>query len=296
MVNAFYHMQLSVNLAAELGQDEIEELRWHLGLGPQPQRPLDISDAVNLFLQEPSYHHGNHDLMVDLAPRDRGGWALTAWQEPTEEDLDQLEPLFRWLAARAEPTVTDLDGSLCVGHIRLCDESEWKNTIVVHGSAVYYPRIPSRPARDLLPDGGAEVTDWEKFTARLTLTLTAMRDSDWIVLEADGGRFARFGVGFSRDILCEIASNDDLDERYRMSSDDEAAMGKLGWKAGKYSWELYLQPPIAADQFRKVAGATASALRDVLKVQEPQELSLEIGSQNFGETPDVSAMGLRVRQ
>ncbi|MFE3188388.1 hypothetical protein ACFXHA_05225 [Nocardia sp. NPDC059240] len=292
MVNAYYHMQLSVTLRAEVPENEIAELRWHLGSGPRPQSLLALSDEVNVFLRGPAYRRGSDpDLMVDLSSGVDGKLVLTAWQEPAPDEVDRLEALFCWLAARADATASNDNGSVCVGRLRFSDEPEWTNTIVVRsGDRVAYPRIPGPPASKLLPDGDSEVTTWDDFAARLSVTLMRLCEGECITLDTDGEGFVQF-LGWSSD---EVIGHVSLGKDPLRLPDGEAAMRELGWHEpdNLFDWHRRIQRPVSGDEYQGAAAATVSALRGVLDVRSPQQLALSSFSNNFGEEPDVSAMGM----
>ncbi|WP_330183185.1 hypothetical protein OHB26_05745 [Nocardia sp. NBC_01503] len=297
MTNAYYHMQLEVTLSAAVTSDEIEELRWHLRLGPHPMQPLRIpvADEMPRFYRGPAHHHDQPGLAVALSPRERGGWTLTAWQEPDPDELDRLEPLFRWLAAKSDPAVANSDGSVLLGHVRFSDEADWTHGLLIHEQRLHYPRVHARPASESMVDSGSAVTTWDNFAARLQLTLGQIRDGDWIRVGTTGNRHACF-FGDSRGVtICNIVANTFLEIDWLITEDDEVTIRRLGWNGPRDGyWDRHLRPPVTLEQCRDVADATVSALRDVLKVSSPQELLLSACSEHVGEQPDTSAMGMKL--
>ncbi|MGY4103934.1 TY-Chap domain-containing protein, partial [Nocardia sp. R16R-3T] len=296
VVNAYYHMRLSVSLTSEMTPADVAELRWQLGLGPQPLDSGDLPAHVSLFLRERAFHREDPDLAVDLTARAGGGWLLSAWQEPAPEDLDRLEPLFVWLARRADAAEIASDGSVHLGDLRFYDEQEWTHRILVYRNRVFYPRIDRRrPARELMPNGDAAVTTWDDLTARLALTLAHMREGDWMTLSGPESGYAQFSISDQGEVYGEISSNNFLPEAHRMSPTAEAAMRQLGWQEpDEMNWYWELPKTATAEQHHRLAHAAVSALRDVLKIAEPQQLSLAAESQNVGEGVDVSAMGIKL--
>ncbi|MFF2555439.1 hypothetical protein ACFVUS_30845 [Nocardia sp. NPDC058058] len=302
MTNAYYHMQLSIRLSAELTRNEIDELRWHLGLGPRLHGPLQVTDGVNLFEQGPGFRRDDPDLAVELSPHEDGGWLLTAWQEPDASEIEQLWPLFCWLAEKADSSTADADGSICLGRMRFADESEWKNRITVYRGCIEYPRLHGRPARELVPDGNAAVTNWESFADRLVVTLPRLRESEWMVVSTASGNGAQFCTDGDDELLCEILAGDILDNGQPLSDQHKAELTRLGWRMPSKSywgydnanWEMLMDPHATEAQIREVAQATVSALRDVLGIAAPQHLSLKAQSNYRREEPDTSAMGLRI--
>ncbi|MFB8003841.1 hypothetical protein [Nocardia sp. NPDC056000] len=301
MTNAYYHMQLSIRLSAELTRNEIDELRWHLGLGPRLHGPLQVTDGVNLFEQGPGFRRDDPDLTVELSPHEDGGWLLTAWQEPDASEIEQFWPLFCWLAEKADSSAADADGSICVGRMRFADESEWKNRITVYRGCIEYPRLHDRPARELVPDGNAAVTNWESFADRLVVTLPRLRESEWMVVSTASGNGAQFCAADDDALLCEIIAGDLLENGQPLSDQHRAQLTRLGWRMPDKSywgvdnpnWEKLIALPATETHLRDAAQATVSALRDVLEIASPQHLSLTSQGAYRGEEPDVSAMGLR---
>ncbi|SUA44979.1 Uncharacterised protein [Nocardia africana] len=300
VVNAYYHMQLSVRLTAEMTETEIAELRWYLGLGSQPPRYVDLADSVDLVPRFRAHHPDSPVLFVDLTALDDGGWLLSAWQEPAPEDVDRLEPLFVWLASHADATEITPEGWVYLGHLRFYDEPEWTYRITVYRNRVFYARPDRRrPARELIPNGEAMVSTWNDFAARLALTLRHWREGEWMTLVAPEGGYAQFTITDDGEVYGEISSNNSLDEDHRMTPAAEAAMRQLGWLEpdqmfGSMNWFWELPTSATDDQYRSLAYATVSALRDVLGITDPQQLSLTAESHFVGEVADVSAMGIKL--
>ncbi|GAA2121873.1 hypothetical protein [Actinomadura napierensis] len=122
-----YDFFLAINLRG-LPDAEVAELRWHLGLGPQPEDltiPIDFSEVVvdddgepavvltpepQLAQRGPGWKIGGA-LFAALEPRENGGWALTARQELHPDYYDHVDPLLEWLGARADHDHVDPDGT-----------------------------------------------------------------------------------------------------------------------------------------------------------------------------------------
>lgn len=292
MTNAYYFMQLEIDLSAEVTDDEIAELRWHLRLGPRPKQSLQLTDEVNLFYQCSSRRGDDPALTVDLSPRQAGGWRLTAWQEPEPAEVDQLVPLFRWLEQRADPTAVNDNGSVCLGRVRFYDEDDWTHSLLMVGGSLRYPRLLGRPVAELLPGGSSAVSSWDDFTVRLHLTLAQMRDGDEMMLRATGNRFAQFS-GDQQVIACEVSGNGYVDPGYELSAAGEATMRNLGWQIPLPEiWAFPIHRPVDDQRVRAAAEATTKVLRDVFKIAAPQDLLFSAQSLHIGEEPDVSAMGL----
>lgn len=149
-----YDFFLAINLRA-LPDAEAAELRWHLGLGPQPANltiPIDFSEVIEsddgepttvqtpepqLAQRGPAWKIGGA-LFAALEPRENGGWALTARQELHPDYYDHVEPLLEWLAARADYDYTAPDGTTnsggngnYVGHERWHEDNVIDRVLVV---------------------------------------------------------------------------------------------------------------------------------------------------------------------
>ncbi|MGX1809371.1 hypothetical protein ACWIGI_26920 [Nocardia sp. NPDC055321] len=127
MVNAFYHVEFAFDLTDQMTDDEISELRWHLGLGSRPPSSVAIEQGLALpFTHGGAYFESDEDLFAALARRrDGDGWRLTARQEADDEELWSLCSFLDWLRSWIEPSVRNADGSIPVGRLRFYDEQEW---------------------------------------------------------------------------------------------------------------------------------------------------------------------------
>ncbi|MBT2208231.1 hypothetical protein [Actinomadura sp. NEAU-AAG7] len=122
-----YEMLLVAELPADLPEAELAELRWHLGLGPEPDRFAIVTDGLPVVTAddegEPlpealwTVEHlpllagrGAADPRIGGAlfsglvrregPRD-ANWALTSRQVLHPDDRDQFAQLLGWLRRRA---------------------------------------------------------------------------------------------------------------------------------------------------------------------------------------------------
>ncbi|TNM29136.1 hypothetical protein [Streptomyces sedi] len=123
-----YDFLLTLELRDDLTEDEIAELRWHLGLGPRPGRlslipdfPREMLDENGepvrdergeialedfpLLAQRAAAHRIGGAAVSALARREgpRPGWALTTRQSLHPDDFDGVDQLVDWLASRADP-------------------------------------------------------------------------------------------------------------------------------------------------------------------------------------------------
>ncbi|MDL4819053.1 hypothetical protein [Actinomadura opuntiae] len=137
-----YDFFLAINLR-ELPDAEVAELRWHLGLGPQPEDltiPIDFSEVIvgadgepavvqtpeaQLAQRGPAWRIGGA-LFSALERRENGGWALTARQELHPDYYDHVDPLLEWLGARA-----DYEHTAYVGYERWYEDTEIERLLVI---------------------------------------------------------------------------------------------------------------------------------------------------------------------
>ncbi|KPC64652.1 hypothetical protein [Streptomyces chattanoogensis] len=123
-----YDFLLTLDLRDDLSEDEVAELRWHLGLGPQPERLCIITEFPEVVLddagpalddkgefrlentpypvwaqQGPAWRIGGA-AVSGLARREdpRPGWALTTRQALHPDDFDYVDQLLGWLATHAD--------------------------------------------------------------------------------------------------------------------------------------------------------------------------------------------------
>ncbi|MFD5189643.1 hypothetical protein ACFWMU_16100 [Streptomyces sp. NPDC058357] len=152
-----YELAISVDLRDELSEQELDELRWRLGIGPQPER-LSIVTGFPLVVED-----GSGDLVVEDDPRPllagrgaarrvggvlcsaladrahlpRKGWTLTARQEIHPDELDLAGELLRWLAVRAHDTHTPTEGAVSLGYLRFYEDLVPEVLQVVNGRVVW---------------------------------------------------------------------------------------------------------------------------------------------------------------
>ncbi|MCX4736715.1 hypothetical protein [Streptomyces sp. NBC_01363] len=119
-----YELAISVDLRDELSEQELAELRWHLGIGPQPERlsivtafPIVVVDEAGdpVIEDEPrpllagggvAWRVGGvlGSALADRADLPRKGWSLTSRQEIHPDEFEQVGELLCWLAARVHDT------------------------------------------------------------------------------------------------------------------------------------------------------------------------------------------------
>ncbi|GAA2424548.1 hypothetical protein GCM10010433_25520 [Streptomyces pulveraceus] len=152
-----YELAISVDLRDELAEQELDELRWHLGIGPQPER-LSIVTGFPFVAEDES-----GDLVIEDDPRPllagrgvarrvggvlcfaladrahlpRKGWTLTSRQEIHPDEFDQVGELLRWLAARAHDIHTLVEGAVSLGYLRFYEDPVPEVLQVVDGRVVW---------------------------------------------------------------------------------------------------------------------------------------------------------------
>ncbi|TDD74307.1 hypothetical protein [Actinomadura rubrisoli] len=124
-----YEVLVTADLPDDVSASEVAELRWHLGLGPQPTRLTIVTDYDEVVIGDdgdPQQDgHGNWVfesrpypvlaergpaariggvLFSELVRREGGvrpGWALTSRQEIHAEAFQHPTVLLQWLSTRA---------------------------------------------------------------------------------------------------------------------------------------------------------------------------------------------------
>ena len=132
-VSDIFEFALALNLRDDLSDAELADLRWHLGLGPQPEnlailtafpvvvvddngRPQVHDEPRAILAQRGSAWKVGGELSAGLARREQpAGWAVTARQELHPDDFGTVRALLDWLATHAS------DGT---GHLRFCEDSD----------------------------------------------------------------------------------------------------------------------------------------------------------------------------
>ncbi|TGA84536.1 hypothetical protein [Streptomyces sp. MZ04] len=152
-----YEISMAIDLRDDISEAEIAELRWHLGLGPQPKRltivrafPVVVEDDQGELVTEddpqPLLGHQGAAWKVGgalasvLVRRDTG-WALTARQEFHPDDCDRLGELLTWLAGKAGDHHQRHDGSgpagVLVGWTRFYEEERPEPLMVRDGKVAW---------------------------------------------------------------------------------------------------------------------------------------------------------------
>ncbi|MFI6944201.1 hypothetical protein ACIBI4_33520 [Streptomyces sp. NPDC050418] len=110
-----YELQLSLDLPADLSDDELSSLRRHLGVeGHGPSVDMDDPDNWPLFSERGPASRIGGILTGDLQQSPRG-WSLTVRQEIHPDGFSPLDSLLTWLGSRTTTIGT-------VGSLRFLEE------------------------------------------------------------------------------------------------------------------------------------------------------------------------------
>ncbi|WP_336216892.1 hypothetical protein [Nonomuraea sp. LPB2021202275-12-8] len=151
-----YELVLSVDIRADVPDDELAELRWHVGQGPQPERlpigtdryldtyPLgdpddpdcewEDAEAEPLFAQRGAARRVGGALVAELVAREQSGdeWALTVRQEFHPDDFYQLRTLLDWLGRHsADAHASGIESF--VGYMRFYESTEIAPLVLLNG-------------------------------------------------------------------------------------------------------------------------------------------------------------------
>lgn len=122
-----HELLITAELSGDLRDDELAELRWHLGLGPMPAECVIVTDGLPVVTVDDGgeplprdrwrveaypllAQHGPADSRLggiaysQLARREEphaAGWALSSRQVVHSDEFDQLTQLLVWLRERA---------------------------------------------------------------------------------------------------------------------------------------------------------------------------------------------------
>ncbi|GAA4205322.1 hypothetical protein GCM10022252_65720 [Streptosporangium oxazolinicum] len=154
-VGDIYELVLSVDIRAGVTDDELAELRWHVGQGPRPERlpigtdryvetyPLgdpddpdcewEDAEAEPVFAQRGAARWVGGALVAELVARERSdGWALTVRQELHPDDFYRLRTLLDWLG-RCSVGAHAGGVESFVGYLRFHESAEIASLILVNG-------------------------------------------------------------------------------------------------------------------------------------------------------------------
>ncbi|TRV77956.1 hypothetical protein FKN01_13655 [Streptomyces sp. 130] len=154
-----YELLLALDLRDSVSDADIAELRWHLGLGAEPEDLGIITvcpevredDSGEPFVEErrpeplltgsgPAWKIGGALVSVLTPPAtdSPGTWALTVRQEIHPDEFDLLGELLGWLAAHADDRHRSADGAVRVGWTRFYEADRF-DPLVVQDDEVRWP-------------------------------------------------------------------------------------------------------------------------------------------------------------
>ncbi|MFG2985558.1 hypothetical protein ACGFYQ_30595 [Streptomyces sp. NPDC048258] len=153
-----HELMIAVDLRDELSDQELAELSWHLGIGPQPERLsivtafpfVVVDDSGNPVIEDEPYpllagsgtaSRVGGALCSALASRadlPRKGWSLTSRQEIHPDEFEQVGELLRWLATRAHETHLLGDDVVGIGYLRF-HEARIPDPLRVDNGQVSWP-------------------------------------------------------------------------------------------------------------------------------------------------------------
>lgn len=157
MADAF-ELSIILNLRESLSDEEIAELRWHLGLGDKPEIlrlvtsfPVVVEDDCGkpVIENHPVPLLGRHGeawkvdgalVSVLLCPEEgrHGSWALTVRQEIHPDEFESTGELLRWLATKADDRHRSSTGEVRLGWTRFYESHQYE-PLVVRDDEVVWP-------------------------------------------------------------------------------------------------------------------------------------------------------------
>ncbi|MDH6705647.1 hypothetical protein P3T27_002369 [Kitasatospora sp. MAA19] len=152
-----FELTLTLDLRDELSEDDLVELRWHLGLGPEPEAlrivttfpywgedddgELVIDNHPQPLLGRHGEAHKVSGALVSAFHRREdtwcGVWALTSRQEIHPDEFGDTGKLLSWLADKADDRHRQLDGSVRLGWIRFYESDQVEPLVVRDGVVVW---------------------------------------------------------------------------------------------------------------------------------------------------------------
>ncbi|MFI7533256.1 hypothetical protein [Streptosporangium sp. NPDC049376] len=150
-----YELVLSADIRADVTDDELAELRWHVGEGPRPEwlpigsdryvetYPLgdpddpdcewENAEAEPVFAQRGAARRVGGALVAELVARERSdGWALTVRQELHPDDFYRLRTLLDWLG-RCSVDAHAGGAGFFVGYLRFHESVEIAPLVLSNG-------------------------------------------------------------------------------------------------------------------------------------------------------------------
>nr|WSW57134.1 hypothetical protein OG513_00095 [Streptomyces sp. NBC_00998] len=137
-----YELMIAVDLRDEISEQELAELSWHLGTGPQPERLSIVTEFPVVVVDDSGIPEIEDDPYPLLAGDGEAwrvggvlcsaltrradppwkGWSLTSRQEIHPDEFEKVGELLCWLAARAHDTHQLGDSSVGIGSLRFYED------------------------------------------------------------------------------------------------------------------------------------------------------------------------------
>lgn len=137
-----FELLVAVDLRNELAEQELAELRWHLGIGPMPSQLtvvtafpyVEFDESEDLTIVDEPYpllaETGaawlvGGALCSTLVRRDRKpriGWSLACRQEIHPDSFEIVGELLSWLAAQTHDHCARSGDVIRIGHIRFYED------------------------------------------------------------------------------------------------------------------------------------------------------------------------------
>jgi hypothetical protein len=154
-VGDLYEVVLTIDVRADVTDDELTELRWHVGQAPRPERfpfgtdnyldtfPLgdpadpgcewETAEPEPLFAERGGASAVGGALVADLAER-KGpdGWALTVRQELHPDSFYALRSVLAWLGPAAAHART-ADVPFFAGYLRFHEDVDVVPLVLLNG-------------------------------------------------------------------------------------------------------------------------------------------------------------------
>jgi hypothetical protein len=150
-----YELVLSMDIRADVTDDELAELRWHLGQGPRPERlpigtanyletyPLgdpddpecawETAEPEPVLAQRGTARKVGGAAVAELVSREQqDGWSLTVRQELHPDAFYQLRALLAWLG-RSSVNAQTSSIEFFVGYLRFHESIEIAPLILLNG-------------------------------------------------------------------------------------------------------------------------------------------------------------------
>jgi len=122
------------------------------------------------------------------------------------------------------------------------------------------------------------ITDWPSYSAALAITFARMPSDGCLIVRASGNRSAQF-LMLTDGLWAEIVNGFALTGGYRISTEGEAWLLADGWspalEGGSLNWHRELGWPVRYREYEKLADLVVGALRGVLGIDSPSEMSVE---------------------